>query len=65
MRYDELVKIEADSDRQKTLQYIRHLENELFFAIELLQNTEDDSQRNFLNRRINSMQTEYSIIQLK
>lgn len=60
MRYSEDLIISHDMIVQKELKAIAKLEDRLFSAIAQEQSSKDDSQKNYLNKLIDSLQNEYS-----
>lgn len=60
MTYDE-VKI-LETNPQKKLLEIRNIETELFDAIKKEQSSFSDEERNYLNGKINALQSAYSLI---
>lgn len=60
MTYDE-VKI-LETNPQKKLIEIRNIETELFDAIRKEQSPFSDEERNYLNGKINALQSAYSLI---
>lgn len=62
--YEEAKKETEYMDVQDKLIQISKLEQRLFKTIAMGQSSDDDSQRNYLNRQIDSLQTEYSLIHI-